>query len=132
MATFDLARQRICVRVVYDGVGSAGKTTNVRQLRALFPPQQTSDVISPSELRGRTLAFDWLEIRAGVLAGFPLICQVVTVPGQRALEKRRRQLLEGADVVVMVADSGRAELERTRSGMTLTRDIGSALGVPLV
>jgi hypothetical protein len=36
MPVFDLARQRMCVRVVYDGVAAAGKTTNLRHLREVF------------------------------------------------------------------------------------------------
>jgi signal recognition particle receptor subunit beta len=119
MAVFDLELQRVCVRVVYDGPAYAGKTTNVRQLAAMFPSRNGAEVISPSELHGRTLSFDWLQIAAGAVAGFPLICQVISVPGQSALTARRRHLLETADVVVYVCDSSPQQIERAQQSLGL-------------
>lgn len=119
MAVFDLELQRVCVRIVYDGPAYAGKTTNVRQLAAMFPSRNGAEVISPSELHGRTLSFDWLQINAGVLAGFPLICQVISVPGQSALTARRRHLLETADAVVYVCDSAPEQLSRAQHTLGL-------------
>jgi signal recognition particle receptor subunit beta len=123
MAHYDPELRRLCVRIVYDGPANAGKTTNVRQLAAIFPSCEAPEVISPSEIAGRTLSFDWLEIRAGVLLGFPLVCQVVTVPGQGVLTPRRRYLLESADVVVYVCDAALAELDRAREGLTVLEEV---------
>ena len=89
MAVYDLARRRLCVRVVYDGPAGAGKTTNVRQLAGAFASQRWGELETREELAGRTLWFDWLQIRAGVVCGMPLLCQIVTVPGQLALTPRR-------------------------------------------
>lgn len=119
MAVFDLELQRVCVRIVYDGPAHAGKTTNVRQLAAMFPSRNGAEVISPSELHGRTLSFDWLQINAGAVAGFPLICQVISVPGQSALTARRRHLLESADVVVYVCDSAPHQVGRAQQNLDL-------------
>ena len=82
MPTYDPFEQRMAVRVVYDGAAWAGKTTNVKQLCTLFAAQRSSDLFSPAEMNGRTLYFDWLQISAGVVCGFPLLCQVVSAPGQ--------------------------------------------------
>ena len=71
MVAFDVEQQRMCVRVVYDGVASAGKTTNLRQLAELFATQRTCELFSPAEMDGRTLYFDWLQIAAGMVCGFP-------------------------------------------------------------
>jgi signal recognition particle receptor subunit beta len=134
MAVFDVAQQRMCVRVVYDGVASAGKTTNLRQLAELFATQRTGELFSPAELDGHTLYFDWLQIAAGMVCGFPLLCQAISVPGQLVLTTRRRHLLASADVVVHVCDSEPQAVLRAREGLLLfdevQRDRGRA--VPLV
>lgn len=124
MASFDPEEQRMCVRVVYDGAASAGKTTNLRQLGQLFASQRATEVTTPAELRGRTLYFDWIQIAAGVVCGFPLICQVISVPGQVAFNERRRHLLRSADVVVYVCDSTQTGAARAREAITLVETIG--------
>ncbi len=123
MAFFDPTEQKLCVRVVYDGVAGAGKTTNLVQLASLFGAQGTRslEVHSPHETGGKTLSFDWMDIPAGVVAGLPLHCQVVSVPGEVALTPRRVHLLASADVVVYVSDSRPAALERARRGLEVVR-----------
>lgn len=115
MAVFDPCEQRLCIRVVYDGAPAAGKTTNLRQLAALFAAQRASRVVTPAEVNGRTLYFDWMEIAAGAVCGIPLLCQVVSAPGQEAFRARRQHLLRSADVVVMVCDSGRPVADAARA-----------------
>ncbi len=133
MAVFDPSEQRLCLRVVYDGAAGAGKTTNVRQLGSLFVAQRITEVVSPAELCGRTLFFDWMQISAGAICGFPLICQVVSVPGQAAFTERRRQLLASADVVVFVCDSSEKMLARAAEALLLADELvlpsGEALPV---
>lgn len=134
MAVFDLERQRMCVRIVYDGIASAGKTTNLRQLCELFATQHKSSIESPEELRGRTLYFDWVQIAAGMVCGFPLLCQVITVPGQVVLNPRRREILASADVVIYVCNSSRAAVDATCEGLGIFRRLESEMGrnTPLV
>jgi signal recognition particle receptor subunit beta len=131
MAFFDPAEQRMGVRVVYDGVAGSGKTTNLRQLCALFATQRTTELYTPAELDGRTLYFDWAQISAGVVCGFPLLCQVISVPGHVVLTPRRRHLLATADVVVYVCDSTASSVERAREGLELVDAIGRERGAPL-
>lgn len=114
MPFFDPTEQRVCVRIVYDGVGGAGKTTNLRKLCELFASQRATSLYSPSEVDGRTVYFDWAQIMAGSVCGFPLMCQVISVPGQLVLTPRRRQLLASADVVVLVCDSTSAGADAAR------------------
>lgn len=128
MAVFDLAAQRMCIRIVYDGVAGAGKTTNLKQLCTLFATQRTTEIHSPAEIRGRTLYFDWVQIAAGVICGFPLICQVITVPGQVVLTPRRKHLLSSADVVVYVCDSTQAGAARAQEGLAVLDEIARERG----
>lgn len=116
----------MCVRVVYDGPAGAGKTTNLRQLGQLFAAQRTTEVTSPAELRGRTLYFDWMQIAAGVVCGFPLLCQVISVPGQVAFTERRRHLVASADVIVYVCDSTEEGAARAREALGVVREMGAA------
>ncbi len=134
MAIFDVEQQRMCVRVVYDGVASAGKTTNLRQLAELFATQRTCELFSPAEMDGRTLYFDWLQIAAGMVCGFPLLCQVITVPGQLVLTARRRHLLTTADAVVHVCDSEEQAVGRALEGLALFDEVEREGGdrIPLV
>lgn len=134
MAVFDLASQRMCIRVVYDGVANAGKTTNLKQLCGLFATQHATEVYSPGEAEGRTLFFDWVQIAAGAVCGFPLVCQVITVPGQVVLTPRRRKLLASADVVVYVTESHPHALARARDGLVVLDEVARERGesIPMV
>ena len=131
MAIFDPHEQRLCVRVVYDGIAGAGKTTNLNQLATLFAAQRATEVWSASEIAGRTLSFDWMQLNAGVVAGIPLLCQIISVPGQVALTPRRLHLLKQADVVVYVCDSHAETVERAREGLAVIDAIVRDGGEPL-
>ena len=101
MATLDPRNDAIVIRVVYDGAPLAGKSTSVRALgRGLG-----GEVVSPAEVSGRTLYFDWLDYTGGLFEGRRIRCQIISVPGQATLAPRRRRLLESADVIVFVGDS---------------------------
>jgi hypothetical protein len=119
MAIFDREGQRLIVRVVYDGVERAGKTTNLQQLCGFFTSRRRGELYTPEADDDRTVFFDWLHLDAGLVAGYPLRCQLVTVPGQVALERRRWHLLRAADVVVFVTDSTPEGVEQSRSLLAL-------------
>ena len=102
MAVRDTQRNEVVIRVVYDGPPEAGKTTSVRALAASFG-QPTA---TPEEnATGRTQWFDWMEYVGGRFEGSTIRCQVVSVPGQRELDRRRQARLASADVVVFVGDT---------------------------
>lgn len=101
MPIVDPRSDAIVIRIVYDGAPMAGKSTSVRALgRGLG-----GEVISPAEVSGRTLYFDWLDYTGGLFEGRRIRCQIISVPGQATLAPRRRRLLESADAVVFVGDS---------------------------
>ncbi|NVB41839.1 hypothetical protein G6O69_28665 [Pseudenhygromyxa sp. WMMC2535] len=115
MAIFDSERKRVVIRVVYDGPGFAGKTTNLRRLCKSFASWRRSEMVSPNTLGERTQYFDWLEVDGGLLRGYPIRAQLLTVPGQRELTLRRMFVLERADAVVFVADSQPESVDEARS-----------------
>jgi signal recognition particle receptor subunit beta len=109
MPTVDKERGVLVVRVVYDGPPLSGKTTTLRALAERLGVA----IMSPAEQDGRTLFFDWVDYVGGLFEGRQIRCQIVSVPGQKELAKRRMKLLAQADAVVMVADTRRAEIEAT-------------------
>ncbi|HEU4538916.1 MAG TPA: GTPase domain-containing protein [Polyangiaceae bacterium] len=135
MAFFDPERRCLTLRLVYDGLGTAGKTTNVRQAHALFTLARRGEVFAPAEERGRTLFFDWLELESGFVDEWPLRCQVLSVPGQFFYVQRRYELLRSADAVVLVCDSSPAGVLRSRYAYCFLRRMmqeGGGAPVPII
>lgn len=122
MAVFDPTERKIVVRVVYDGPGFAGKTTNLERLYGFFTERRRSELFDAGRVDGRTRYFEWMHLDGGLVQGYSLRCQLVTVPGQEELSLRRWQVLAQADVVVFVCESstegvaeGRRMLQMLRS-----------------
>src|SRR5258706_3788859 len=114
MPSFVPVRKCHVVRIVYDGPGFAGKTTNLKRVHEIIPPSRRSEIITPAELKGRTMFFDWLEIQGPKQGGVGLRLQLITVPGQIERNCRRRPLVAMADVVVFVCDSSPAAIPDTQ------------------
>lgn len=104
MPSWDSARNCYVVRIVYDGPGMAGKTTNLHQITQLVSAKRRSEMYTPAELKGRTMFFDWMEVKGPPVSNAEIIFQLITVPGQIERNYRRRPLVEMADVVVFVSD----------------------------
>jgi signal recognition particle receptor subunit beta len=113
MPFFDAARNCHVVRIVYDGPGVAGKTTNLQRICELIPSSRRSELYTPAELKGRTMFFDWLELDGPKQGAHALKFQLITVPGQVERAYRRKPLIEMADVVVFVCDSNSAQIPDT-------------------
>jgi hypothetical protein len=106
MAYYDAQRGEIVLRILYDGLATAGKTSTLRALHTAFPHHVEGNVYVPQETStGRTLFFDWLDLRVGHMDEWPLRCQVLTAPGQFALAERRFRLLQELDAAVLVSES---------------------------
>lgn len=136
MAFYSPQTKTITLRIVYDGLGTAGKTTNVHMLHAGYTLHRASDVYTPELVHGRTAFFDWLELSAGTLdEEHTLRCQVLTVPGQFAYAARRWELLRRPDAVVAVCDSSRSAMARAKIGLSFLRELrdqGVCPRVPVV
>lgn len=121
MALLDVERGTVVLRIVYDGPAMSGKTTSLRSLAGSLG----REMFSADEAEGRTLFFDWVDYTGGRFNGYPIRCQLVSVPGQRALRSRRESILETADAVVFVADSRRSMLE---ADIRMAEALRSSLG----
>ena len=110
MAVYDPESNKLLVRVVYDGPGMAGKTTNLQQICSFFAPQRRSELYTGTTAAQRTLCLDWMHLDGGLVRGHDLRCHLLTVPGQAVLSRRRQMLLSMADTVVFVLESTEAGL----------------------
>ncbi|MBX3232609.1 MAG: hypothetical protein KIT84_16660 [Labilithrix sp.] len=136
MPHIDRHSGEIVIRIVYDGMPEAGKTTNIHQLFAAVPLQRRGDLASPDTTGRRTEFFDWLDFAGGFVDGRRVRCQLVSVPGQPQLLHRRKYLLATADVVVFVADSRPETVAENRESVTtllgMLRDFHPTLSAPIV
>ncbi len=105
MAQVDLHERQLTLKLVYFGPPRSGKTTNLRALHARVDALNRGRLMTLETRDDRTLFFDLLPIffRTSALA---FRIKVYTVPGQPMHEATRRLVLQGADGVVFVADSG--------------------------
>jgi signal recognition particle receptor subunit beta len=110
VAVYDPETNKLVVRVVYDGPGMAGKTTNLQQICSFFAPQRRSGLYTGTTAAARTLCLDWMHIDGGLVRGHDLRCHLLTVPGQAVLSRRRQMLLSMADAAVFVLESTEAGL----------------------
>lgn len=116
------------MRIVYDGAPEAGKTTNVAWLTGQVGLLRRGSVESPGTSGRRTEYFDWLDFAGGYVDGRRVRCQLLSVPGQPQLLRRRRYLLESADAAVHVVDSRPEQLTKTRDNLARSRKLLAALG----
>ncbi|MBX3183958.1 MAG: GTPase domain-containing protein [Polyangiaceae bacterium] len=134
MPSYDAERGCHIIRIVYDGPGFAGKTTNLQQVCTLLPATKRSELYTPAALKGRTMFFDWMEVLGPPITSVEVRFHLITVPGQIERNYRRRPLVEMADVVVFVCDPTPEQL--TDSLRTFARLRGSikqrGRDVPLV
>lgn len=121
MAIYDSINQTLILRVVYDGAGLAGKTTSLKAISSRLGCR----LESPGEALGRTLYFDWLDHDLPRSGAEKVKVQIVSVPGQKGLDYRRRSLLAAADAIVFVIDSKSAN---AAVSIELLRQLRQALG----
>ena len=105
MAVVDVQSRTITLKIVYFGCALGGKTTNLVTLHRLTDPNSASGLVSIATKDDRTLFFDLLPMNLGQIGAMQVKVKLYTVPGQVHYELTRRQVLGGADGVVMVVDS---------------------------
>lgn len=94
------------IRIVYDGLPGAGKSTNIEQLCAVLRITAPPPCAIPGAPFGDENArIQWLEFRLPRLGDYSLDCQVVAIPSSERYLRLRPHLYRTADLVVLVADS---------------------------
>jgi mutual gliding-motility protein MglA len=112
LASINLKKKLIQVKIVYYGPGRGGKTTNLEYIYKKFQHRMQSELVSIKTQGDRTLFFDFLPIGIGQIRGYDIRIQLYTVPGQVRYNATRRLVLNGADGIVFVGDSMVVRRER--------------------
>ena len=105
MAFVNYTTKSIAIKIVYYGTGLSGKTTNLRYIYSKLDDGSRGDLLCLETPIERTLFFDLLPIKAGMIRDFRIHFQLMTVPGQVFYGASRKSVLKGADGIVFVADS---------------------------
>ncbi|HEX8394706.1 MAG TPA: GTPase domain-containing protein [Longimicrobium sp.] len=111
MSLVNYSTREITSKIVYYGPGRSGKTTNLQYIHGQVPEERRGRMVSLATETDRTLFFDFLPLELGTISGFQTRFQLYTVPGQVYYDATRKLVLQGADGVVFVADSQRAQRE---------------------
>lgn len=109
MVQFNHTQREITLKLVYYGPALSGKTTNLQVVHQYMRPQSRGRLMTLDTADDRTLFFDLLPVFFKTNTGFKVKLKLYTVPGQVMHNSTRRIVLSGADGVVFVADSQRAE-----------------------
>jgi mutual gliding-motility protein MglA len=109
MSLVNYSTREITSKIVYYGPGRSGKTTNLQYIHGRVPEERRGRMVSLATETDRTLFFDFLPLDLGTISGFQTRFQLYTVPGQVYYDATRKLVLQGADGVVFVADSQRAQ-----------------------
>lgn len=105
MAFVNHVSKKIAIKIVYYGPGLSGKTTNLRYIFSKIDADSRGDLLCLETPVERTLFFDLLPIKAGMIHGYTAHFQLMTVPGQVFYEASRKSVLKAVDGIVFVADS---------------------------
>ena len=111
MSFINYAAKEINCKLVYDGPGRAGKTTNVEHIHKCTLPQACGRLVKLDTETERTLFFDFMPMALGKIRGFDVRFHLYTVPGQIFYDATRKLVLRGLDGVVFVADSQAARMD---------------------
>lgn len=106
---FNTAQREVVLKVVYYGPPLSGKTSNLQAIHRLLTPERCGRLTTLDTSNDRTLFFDLLPLSLETPSGYRIKLKLFTVPGQVIHAATRRLVLTGADGVVFVADSQRAE-----------------------
>ena len=107
----DFRTRELTIKLVYYGPALSGKTTNLVALHKVVEKDSTGRLMTLDTKDDRTLFFDLLPLNFKSKSGLSVRVKVFTVPGQAIHASTRRLVVQGADGVIFVADSQKAETQ---------------------
>ena len=111
MIEYDEKERRMVLKLVYYGPALSGKTTNLLQLHEKLARQGRGELMVLDTSGDRTIYFDLLPFFLTAPSGLKLKVKAYTVPGQVCHDATRKAVLQRADGVAFIADSGQGETE---------------------
>ena len=105
------------LKIVYDGPGLAGKTTNMEIVHERRPPDRRGEVTSKATEGDRTLFFHFVPREPAKVLGMDVGLELMTVAGAVYYNATRKLALQGADAVIFVADSLPEKLQENQDSL---------------
>ena len=118
------------VRILYHGLGMAGKTTNLEKLKEIYG-QYVQERIHQQTTENRTVYLDMLALNLKTkLENTELSVEIFTTPGQERFKILRKWIFGHVDGLVMVLDSSRSLEENLRAYQELKE--AGLVDIPMV
>ncbi len=103
MGTADRETREIHGKIVYYGADGAGKTSNLAFIQRKLKREHRGELKRLSTRDGVTV-YETLPVQLGAVRGYKTSIQIMSVPGAPQASAMRRQILDGVDGIVFVAD----------------------------
>lgn len=104
MAVLDRESREIRAKIVYFGAAGAGLTSNLQFIHRKLRKQSRGELRTTRLPGPPPAAYEHLAVELGAVRGYQAALQLYTVPGGEPHRQLRRELLDGVDGVVFVAD----------------------------
>jgi signal recognition particle receptor subunit beta len=111
MAKISSRDSQVNARIVYWGIESAGKTTNLHAAYTKLRPDHRGELRSVPTRLDPSLSYEVLPIELGDIAGVRTQIELIAVPGAGEQAPTRKQLLDQVDGIVFVVDSQRERID---------------------
>jgi hypothetical protein len=118
----DHGKRRVMIKLVYFGPAMSGKTTSVKYL---FDSFNNGDLKSIETGAGRTLFFDYGDLKITTKKGWEIIINIWSATGQNFYAETRPTVLKGTDGIIFVAD---AQKEFLKDNNESWEELNSLLG----
>lgn len=104
MGVLNRERREIHAKIVYFGPDAAGKTTNLEFIHRKLKRDHRGEIKTTNVGNDRSATYEFLAVTLGAVRGYSTSIHIYTVPNGPSHREMRRQILDGADGIVFVAD----------------------------
>ncbi len=104
MGVLNRERREIYAKIVFYGPSEAGKTTNIEFIHRKLKREHRGDLKVTEVGSDEKTAYEFLAVTLGTVRGYSTSIHIYTVPGGDQNVELRRQILDGTDGIVFVAD----------------------------
>lgn len=117
MPRIDEQAGEINIKIVYHGPGLSGRTTNLQYIYNKTRPEAKGKMVSVHTETEQELFCDFKPLSLGPLRGLRPRVHLHASPGCRYIEGAAERVLQDADGLVFVADSGDCAIDRDIAAM---------------
>ncbi len=105
MSVINYNAKEIHCKIIYYGIPSAGKTSNIKWIYQNTASKKKLDLLSFSLSTKPSTFFDFLPLDIGNIYKFKTRVHLYSLPSQSLFESSQKLLFKGVDGVIFVADS---------------------------